>query len=68
MVVNIEHHFTPEYRFPNQLHDLQQAMALIHTNAEEWQVDTRRTVGVGFSFGAHIVSLLALAGGLPSDF
>ncbi|HDZ48644.1 hypothetical protein LCGC14_0037930 [marine sediment metagenome] len=62
VAVNIEHRFAPEYRFPNQLHDLQQAMAWIHTNADEWQVDTSRIVGVGFSSGAHLVSLLALAG------
>lgn len=62
VAVNIEYRFAPEYRFPTQLHDLQQAMAWIHTNADEWQVDTNRIVGVGFSSGAHLVSLLALAG------
>jgi acetyl esterase/lipase len=62
VAVNIEHRFAPEYRFPNQLHDLQQAMAWIHANAQEWQIDTQRIVGVGFSSGAHLVSLLALAG------
>ena len=62
VAVNVEYRFAPEYRFPNQLHDLQQAMAWIHANADEWQVDTDRIVGVGFSSGAHLVSLLALAG------
>lgn len=62
VTVNIEHRFAPEYRFPTQLHDLQQAMAWIHANSQEWQVDTNRIVGVGFSSGAHLVSLLALAG------
>lgn len=62
VAVNIEHRFVPEYRFPTQLHDLQQAMKWIHANADEWQVDTHRIVGVGFSSGAHLVSLLALAG------
>ncbi|HAA46524.1 MAG: lipase/esterase [Halomonas sp. 54_146] len=62
VAVNIEHRFVPEYRFPTQLHDLQQAMKWIHANAGEWQVDTQRIVGVGFSSGAHLVSLLALAG------
>lgn len=62
VAVNIEHRFVPEYLFPTQLHDLQQAMAWIHANAEEWQVDTNRIVGVGYSSGAHLVSLLALAG------
>lgn len=62
VAVNIEHRFAPQYRFPAQVHDLQQAMAWIHDNADEWQVDTQRIVGVGFSSGAHLVSLLALAG------
>lgn len=62
VAVNIEHRFAPAYRFPSQLHDLQQAMAWIHANADEWQVDTDRIVGVGFSSGAHLVSLLAVAG------
>ncbi len=62
VTVNIEHRFAPDYRFPAQLHDLQQAMAWLHANAEAWRVDTDRIVGVGFSSGAHLVSLLALAG------
>ena len=62
VAVNIEYRFAPEYRFPTQLHDLQQAMAWIHAHADAWQVDTHRIVGVGFSSGAHLVSLLALAG------
>ncbi|MGE4534373.1 alpha/beta hydrolase fold domain-containing protein [Halomonas sp.] len=62
VTVNIEHRFAPEHRFPAQLHDLQQAMAWLHANAEAWRVDTDRIVGVGFSSGAHLVSLLALAG------
>ncbi|GEN27396.1 hypothetical protein HVA01_10420 [Halovibrio variabilis] len=62
VAVNIEYRFAPEYRFPSQLHDLQQAMAWIHAHADQWQVDTQRIVGVGFSSGAHLVSLLAVAG------
>ncbi|MBS9402468.1 alpha/beta hydrolase [Halomonas sp. TRM85114] len=62
VAVNIEHRFAPEYRFPAQLHDLQQAMAWLHDNAHAWRVDTDHIVGVGFSSGAHLVSLLAVAG------
>lgn len=62
VAVNIEHRFAPEYRFPAQVHDLQQAMAWVHANAAAWNIDTQRIVGVGFSSGAHLVSLLALAG------
>ncbi|MDR5897537.1 alpha/beta hydrolase [Halomonas vilamensis] len=62
VTVNIEHRFAPEHHFPAQLHDLQQAMRWLHANAADWQVDTERMVGVGFSSGAHLVSLLAVAG------
>ena len=62
VAVNIEHRFAPQHHFPAQIHDLQQAMAWIHAHADDWQVDTQRIVGVGFSSGAHLVSLLALAG------
>lgn len=62
VTVNIEHRFAPDDHFPAQLHDLQQAMRWLHANAADWQVDTERIVGVGFSSGAHLVSLLAVAG------
>ncbi|HEY7883414.1 MAG TPA: alpha/beta hydrolase [Cellvibrionaceae bacterium] len=60
VAINIAHRLAPEYRFPAQLYDLQTAMQWIHSHAESWHIDTRRIVGVGFSSGAHLVSLLAL--------
>lgn len=50
VAVNIEYRFALEYRFSCQLHDLQQAMVWIHANADEWQVNTNRIVGVGIAF------------------
>ncbi|MFG6160324.1 alpha/beta hydrolase fold domain-containing protein [Halomonas sp. 1390] len=78
VTINVAYRFAPEYRFPAQLEDLEQAVAWIHERAEAWRIDTARLVGVGYSSGAHLVSLLALtgesgrlaavlAGGLPSD-
>ncbi|ATJ82702.1 alpha/beta hydrolase [Halomonas beimenensis] len=83
VVANIAYRFAPEYRFPAQLDDLRAAMDWLHAHAEAWRIDTRRIVGVGYSSGAHRVSLLAsrgpspggshpglaavVAGGLPSD-
>ncbi|SHF10789.1 Prolyl oligopeptidase family protein [Modicisalibacter ilicicola DSM 19980] len=60
VAVNVTYRFAPQYKFPAQLHDLQQAMAWIHENADAWRVDTSRIAGVGYSSGAHLVSLLAL--------
>lgn len=62
VVANVAYRFAPEYRFPAQLHDLQAAMAWLHDRADAWRIDTGRIVGVGYSSGAHLVSLLATQG------
>lgn len=59
-VMNIEYRFAPEYRFPSQLNDLQQAMHWLNDNAQRLDIDTDRLAGFGYSSGAHLVSLLAL--------
>ncbi|MCS3904551.1 acetyl esterase/lipase [Methylohalomonas lacus] len=59
VVVNISYRFAPEYRFPAQLHDLQQAMHWIHDNAGAYRIDSERIGGFGYSAGAHLVTLLA---------
>lgn len=59
-VMNIEYRFAPEYRFPAQLYDLQQAMHWLNDNAGRLDIDTDRLAGFGYSSGAHLVSLLAL--------
>ncbi|MEQ6888228.1 alpha/beta hydrolase [Halomonas sp. CS7] len=61
VTVNVAYRFAPEHRFPAQLHDLQQAMAWIHEHADAWRIDTERIVGVGYSSGAHLVSLLGVS-------
>ncbi|MBB3140796.1 alpha/beta hydrolase [Halomonas organivorans] len=68
VVANIAYRFAPEYRFPAQLHDLQVAMAWLHDHADDWRIDTERIVGVGYSSGAHLVSLLGMQhAGSPLD-
>ncbi|MCL7939229.1 alpha/beta hydrolase [Halomonas sp. ATCH28] len=61
VTVNVAYRFAPEHRFPAQLHDLQRAMAWIHEHANAWRIDTDRIVGVGYSSGAHLVSLLGVS-------
>lgn len=59
-VVNVDYRFAPEYTFPAQLHDLQRAMRWIHGQSEEFGLDTDRIAALGYSSGAHLVSLLAV--------
>jgi len=60
VVMNIDYRFAPDYTFPAQLHDLQQAMHWLHDNAADLDVDPDRINGFGYSSGAHLVSLMAL--------
>lgn len=62
VAVNIAYRFAPDHLFPAQLHDLQQAMRWIHANAARFRIDVQRIGGLGYSSGAHLVSLLAVTG------
>ena len=68
VAVNVEYRLAPAFRFPAQLHDVQQAMRWIHSQAEKLSVDTRRIGAYGYSAGAHLVALLAVVSeGGPLD-
>lgn len=67
VAVNVAYRFTPDYRFPAQLNDVQLAMHWIHDQAEMLRVDTDRIAALGYSSGAHLVSLLALVAGQGGD-
>ncbi|MFT5658195.1 MAG: acetyl esterase/lipase [Gammaproteobacteria bacterium] len=58
-VFNISYRFAPEYTFPAQYHDLQQAMRWLTEYAEVYQLDTSRINAWGYSSGAHLAALLA---------
>ncbi len=59
IVINVAYRFAPEYRFPAQLEDLQQAMRWIAENHQELGIDLDRIGAYGYSAGAHLVALLA---------
>ncbi len=67
VAVNISYRFAPEHLFPAQLHDMQQAMRWIHDNAGTYNIDTSRIAAMGYSSGAHLVSLLALVAGTGDE-
>jgi acetyl esterase/lipase len=56
-VVGIEYRHAPAYRFPTQLHDVEDALAAIATNANAWGVDRTRVALLGKSAGAELALL-----------
>ena len=67
VVMNVSYRFAPEARYPAQVHDLQQAMHWLHREAGRLGLDVERIGAFGYSAGAHLVSLMALAAGTGSD-
>lgn len=60
-VFNIDYRFAPEHIFPTQLHDLQIARTWLNRHAEQYRLDVSQVSGFGFSSGAHLIALMALA-------
>lgn len=58
-VMNIDYRFAPDYQYPAQLRDLQQALDWLRRHHRELVVDPQRIAGFGYSSGAHLASLLA---------
>lgn len=63
VTVNVAYRFAPDYPFPAQLRDVQQAMRWIHANAARLNIDPERIGALGYSSGAHLVSLMAMVAG-----
>jgi len=59
VAVNTSYRFAPKYRFPAQLEDLRQALRWMHENAALHRLDSTRIGALGYSAGAHLVTLLA---------
>lgn len=56
--VNITYRFTPEYRFPSQLEDVQAGVRWVRQHADELGIDPKRLAAVGESAGGHLAALL----------
>ncbi|NTV91139.1 MAG: alpha/beta hydrolase [Clostridiales bacterium] len=46
--------------FPGPLFDLARAMLILHENAHEWNIDTKRIIVCGFSAGGHLAASLGV--------
>lgn len=67
VVMNVDYRFAPAHQFPAQLHDLQLAMHWLRDNAGDFSGDASRISALGFSSGAHLVSLLAVVAGQQGE-
>lgn len=65
IVLNVSHRFAPQWHFPAQLHDIQQAVLWLRANAAAQNVRADRVAVWGFSSGAHLGALVAVTG--PED-
>ena len=59
----VNHRAAPRFRYPAGLEDAQRALRFIRYHAADYGVAPDRIAGVGWSSGAHLVSLLGLLDG-----
>lgn len=68
VAMNISYRFAPEYHFPAQVHDLQQALRWLRGHHKRYDIDPKRVGAFGYSAGAHLVALLGtISPGDPLD-
>jgi acetyl esterase/lipase len=65
VAMNITYRLAPEYRFPAQLQDVQQAVVWLRANAQAQNVRADRIGAWGYSAGGHLAALLGVIG--PGD-
>lgn len=64
-VLNVSYRFAPQWHFPAQLQDLQQALLWLRANAGTLNIRPDRIAGWGYSAGAHLAALAGVTG--PGD-
>lgn len=57
-VLNLSYRFAPQYQYPAQLLDMQQALAWVTANSARFNLDLERVNAWGYSSGAHLAALL----------
>jgi acetyl esterase/lipase len=70
VAASINYRLLPDGVFPNNLADCTCALAYLRGHAGEYDIDPERIVVMGYSAGAHLASLVALASDhpeLPAD-
>jgi acetyl esterase/lipase len=62
-VFTINHRAAPRFRYPAAVEDAQRAVRFVRYNAERYRIDPDQLGGVGYSSGAHLISILATMDG-----
>ncbi|WP_129641984.1 alpha/beta hydrolase [Peristeroidobacter agariperforans] len=65
VVLNMSYRFAPQWHFPAQLQDVQQAVLWLRTHASDLNVLKNRIGTWGYSAGAHLAALAGVTG--PND-
>ena len=60
VVVAIDYRHAPQYHFPAQLEDVEQALAFVRDRADEYEIEGDRIALLGWSAGAHLAMLAGL--------
>ncbi len=77
----VNYRLVPQFRYPAQLEDMQQALRWLQQNAETYRLDMNRVALWGYSAGGHLAALVGvqpittdlptvravIAGGTPAD-
>lgn len=61
VVVNADYRLVPDGTYPAMMQDIACVFATTRARASEWGIDPDRIAVMGYSAGAHLVSLLAVA-------
>jgi acetyl esterase/lipase len=78
VVFNITYRLAPEALYPKAVEDVLDAVRFIQAHADDYEVDTKRLGGWGYSAGSQLILMVGLdsanglkaivAGGTPADF
>lgn len=66
LVVNTTYRLVPEYIFPTQLQDVQQAARWMRVSGAPYGIDPKRIGAFGYSAGGHLAALVAAAADDPA--
>jgi acetyl esterase/lipase len=78
VVFNIRYRLAPKYLYPAAVEDVRDAVSFLNLHASDYQVNTTKIAGWGYSAGSQLILLVGLdpknnikaivAGGTPSKF